>query len=52
MVNAPIAKFKCGTIECAIWNNEKQRDDGEILEFKTVSLKKSWKLSKTNTTHL
>ena len=42
MGNQPIEKFRCGTIECAIWNNEKQRD-GDVLEFKTVSLRKSWK---------
>lgn len=44
MGNQPVAKFKCGTIECAIWNNEKYREsDGAVLEFQTVSLRKSWK---------
>ena len=44
MGNQPVEKFRCGSIECAIWNNEKQREaDGAILEFKTVSLRKSWK---------
>lgn len=44
MVNQPIKKFKCGSIECAIWNNEKQREsDGAVLEFQTVSLRKSWR---------
>ncbi len=43
MVNQkPIAKFKSGTIECAIWKNEKEKD-GAVLEYKTVSLRKSWR---------
>ncbi len=43
MVNQkPIAKFRSGTIECAIWKNEKERD-GMVLEYKTASLRKSWK---------
>jgi len=42
MNQKPIAKFKCGTIECAIWKNEKERD-GAVLEYKTVSLRKSWR---------
>lgn len=42
MNQKPIAKFKSGTIECAIWKNEKQKDD-MVLEYKTASLRKSWK---------
>ena len=42
MNQKPVAKFKCGAIECAVWNNEKERD-GTVLEYKTVSLRKSWR---------
>ena len=42
MNQKPIAKFKCGTIEWAIWKNEKKKD-GAVLEYKTVSLRKSWR---------
>jgi hypothetical protein len=41
--NMPVNKWKIGSIECTIWENEKEGQDGSILGFKTVSLKKSWK---------
>lgn len=43
MVNQkPIAKFRSGTIECAVWKNEKEKE-GMVIEYKTASLRKSWK---------
>ncbi len=42
MVNKPIKKFKSGNIEAAIWVNEKEFNGG-LVEFKTVSLNRSYK---------
>lgn len=41
-MNKPIQKYKSGSIECAIWANERQVN-GDRVEFKTVSLRKAWK---------
>ena len=41
-MNKPIKKYKSGSIEASIWSNEKQTDNGKV-EFKTVSLRRSWK---------
>lgn len=38
----PIKKFKSGSIEAAIWENEREVN-GNIVSFKTVSIQKSWK---------
>ncbi|MBT3690844.1 hypothetical protein HOG16_01210 [Candidatus Woesearchaeota archaeon] len=42
MVNKPINKYKSGAIEAAIWSNEKTFNENTV-EFKTVSLTRSWK---------
>ena len=42
MVNRPIKKFRSGNIESAIWSNEKEFNGG-LVEFKTVSLSRSYK---------
>jgi hypothetical protein len=42
MANRPIKKFKSGNIEAAIWNNEKEFN-GSLVEFKTISLSRSYK---------
>ena len=42
MGNRPIKKFKAGSIEAAIWFNEKEVD-GNVVGYKTVSLRRSWK---------
>jgi len=42
MVNRPIKKFKSGSIEAAIWSNEREFN-GSIVEFKTISLSRSYK---------
>jgi len=40
--NLPIKKFKIGNIEAAIWSNKRETDSGQ-MEFKTVSLSRSFK---------
>ena len=40
--NIPIQKFKAGNIEVAIWSN-KREVHGDTVEFKTVSLSRSYK---------
>ena len=42
MGNRPIKKFKSGNIELAIWFNEREVD-GNIVGFKTVSLRRFWR---------
>jgi len=46
MVNQlPIKKWRSGSIDCSIWSNKRDIDkNGEQMqvEFKTVSLRKSW----------
>ena len=42
MANRPIKKFRSGNIEAAIWSNEKDFNGG-LVEFKTVSLNRSYK---------
>ena len=39
--NKPIKKFRSGNIESAVWLNEKEMN-GSKVNFKTVSVKKSW----------
>ena len=41
-VNRPIKKFKIGLIEAAVWAN-KREFDGKEVEFKTVTLSRSYK---------
>ncbi len=41
--NRPVKKWRIGSIECNVWENEKEASDGTIFGFKTVSLRKSWK---------
>ncbi len=38
----PTKKWKCGNIEAAIWSNKRDMDGMEV-EFKTVSLSRSYK---------
>ncbi len=47
MGNRPIKKFKAGNIEAAIWFNEREVD-GNIVGFKTATLRRSWKDNKQN----
>ena len=41
-MNKPIKQYKAGSISSSIWANERSID-GNKVEFKTVSLRKSWK---------
>ncbi|MBT3416577.1 hypothetical protein HON86_01330 [Candidatus Woesearchaeota archaeon] len=41
-MNKPIKQYKSGAISSSIWANERDID-GNKVEFKTVSLRKSWK---------
>lgn len=38
----PIKKYKAGSIESSVWLNEREVN-GAKVEFKTISLRKSWK---------
>ena len=45
MGELPIKKFRSGNITCSIWSNKRdvERDGMKMeVEFKTVSLRKSW----------
>ena len=46
---APVKKFRSVNFEVAVWENERDLEDGGILSFRTVSLRKSWK-DKSNMT--
>ena len=45
MGDLPIKKFRSGNITCSVWSNKREVErDGVkmVVEFKTVSLRKSW----------
>ncbi len=48
MANRPIKKFRSGSIEAAVWFNERKLDDNTTVGFKTVSLTRSWKDKEKN----
>ncbi|MDP3917544.1 MAG: hypothetical protein Q8Q42_04650 [Nanoarchaeota archaeon] len=41
--NRPYKDWKAGNIQAAIWKNKKNMEDGSEIEFKTVSLTRSYK---------
>lgn len=41
--NLPFKTFRCGNVQSAIWNNKRTLEDGSEVEFKTVSLSRSYK---------
>ncbi len=41
--NLPLKKFRAGAIEGVIWANKRKREDGSEIEFKTATLRRSWK---------
>lgn len=43
MANRPIKKYRSGSIEAAVWFNERNLDDNTKVGFKTVSLSRNWK---------
>lgn len=47
MSNKPIKKYKSGSIQGAVWLNERTID-GNVVGFKTATLRRSWKDKETN----
>ena len=47
MGNQPIKKWKAGSIEVAVWENERETGSGSV-SFKTISLTRSWKKKDEN----
>jgi len=43
MANRPVNKWRSGQLELAVWLNEREMKDGNLVGFKTLSLRKSWK---------
>ncbi len=41
--NRPIQKFRCQNIEAAIWENKRKLDNNTEVNFKTVSLTRSYR---------
>ena len=41
--NLQVKKFRSGAIEGVIWANKRKQEDGSEIEFKTVTLRRSWK---------
>ena len=41
-MDKPIKKFRAGSVEAAIWLNSRDVD-GTRVEFKTVTLRRSWR---------
>ena len=46
MTNRPIKQFQSGAMQGAIWLNGKEKE-GEKIEYKTASLRRSWKEKET-----
>lgn len=47
MANRPTKKWRSGSVEAAIWNNEREIN-GNIVGFKTISLSRSFKKKDEN----
>ncbi len=47
MANQPIKKYRSGSIQGAIWLNEKEIE-GDKIGFKTASIQRSWKEKDAN----
>lgn len=41
--NKPEKKFRAGAVSATVWNNHGTRKTGEVAEFKTVSIERSYK---------
>ena len=41
--NRPFKEWKAGNLKVAMWKNKKDMEDGSEIEFKTVSLTRSYK---------
>jgi len=40
---APMKLIKSGNFEVSVWDNERDMEDGGIISFRTVSLRKYWR---------
>ncbi len=45
--NKPIKTYRSGNIQGALWLNEKEKN-GQIIGYKTVSIRRSWKDAEKN----
>ena len=43
VANLPVKKYRSGSIEGVVWANKRKRDDGSEIEFKTATIRRSWK---------
>jgi len=43
MTKRPLRKWRASNFDVALWSNKTQRDSGEEIEFKTLTLRKSYK---------
>lgn len=41
--NRPFKEWKAGNLKVALWKNKKDMEDGSEIEFKTVSLTRSYR---------
>ena len=44
----PVKQWRSGSLSCSVWSNKRTIDRGDVeeeVEFRTVSLRKSWKQS-------
>ena len=41
--NLPVAKYRAGVIEGVVWSNKSDKGDGMEIEFKTATIRRSWK---------
>ena len=45
--NLPIAKYRAGAIEGVVWSNKSNKGEGIEIEFKTATIRRSWKDGET-----
>lgn len=45
--NKPVKTYRSGNIQGALWLNEKEKD-GQIIGYKTLSVRRSWKDNEKN----
>jgi hypothetical protein len=43
MTNRPIKKWRASNFEIALWSNKRKNSEGHEIEFKTMSLTRSYK---------
>ncbi len=40
---APLKTYKSGNFDVSLWKNEKDMNEGGIVAFKTLNLRKTWR---------